>query len=191
MRQARGDARFSSIPRRRGCEPWHKCRVNPPHGADDEREATLVDLGFQTAFKAAHRMLRAYWSVRRPHTRGALVALWNAGELLMVKNSYRREYTLPGGYVKAGESVAEAAARELAEECEIRVDPASIKTAYVGVHRFENRIDDVTIVEVTVERRPRLAVDHREVVWAGFKTKAEALALPIVPHLREYLDARP
>ncbi len=162
-----------------------------PGDGDDQRGATLVDLGFQTAFKTAHRMLRAWWSVRRPHTRGALVALWNEGEILLVKNSYRNEFTLPGGYVKPGESVAEAAARELAEECEIRVDPAAITTAYVGVHRYENRIDDVTIVEVTVPYRPKFAVDHREVVWAGFVSPKDALSRPIVPHLRDFLSARP
>lgn len=158
---------------------------SPPAG-----DATLVDLGFQTAYKAAHRMLRAWWSVRRPHTRGALIALWNQGEILLVKNSYRAQFTLPGGYVKPGEAVTDAAARELAEECDVRVDPSSIRVAYVGVHRFENRTDEVTIVEVEVPQRPRIAVDHREVVWAGFKTAAEALAMPIVPHLRDYLVAR-
>lgn len=157
---------------------------------DGDRPATLVDLGFQTAFKAAHRVLRAWWSVRRPHTHGALVALWNEGELLLVKNSYRAEHTLPGGYVKSGETVEQAAARELAEECEIRVEASSVRVAYVGVHRYENRIDDVTIAEVTVDRRPKIAVDHREVVWAGFVTPQKALSLPIVPHLRDYLLAR-
>jgi len=168
--------------------------VNDPHrpanGGHGERDATLVDVGFQTAFKAAHRVLRAWWSIRRPHTRGALIALWNGGEILLVKNSYRHEFTLPGGYVKSGESVAEAAARELAEECEIRVDPRAIAIAYVGVHRYENRVDDVTIAEVTVADRPRFAVDHREVVWAGFVSPEDALGRPIVPHLRDYLVAR-
>lgn len=151
---------------------------------------TLVDLGFQTAFKVAHRMLRAWWRVRRPHTRGALVAVWHDGEILLVKNSYRREYTLPGGYVRSGEAVEVAAARELAEECGIAVHPSQVRQAYTGIHRYENRNDEVTILEVTVERRPELDVDHREVVWAGFKGPDDALVLPIVPHLREYLRAR-
>jgi len=153
-------------------------------------EPTLVDLGFQTAFKVAHRMLRAWWRVRHPHTRGALVAVWHEGELLLVKNSYRREYTLPGGYIRTGEPVEAAAARELAEECNIAVHPSQVRQAYSGIHRYENRNDEVTILEVTVDRRPELHVDHREVVWAGFKTPEQALALPIVPHLREYLLAR-
>jgi ADP-ribose pyrophosphatase YjhB (NUDIX family) len=162
------------------------------HAANVARSSdpTVVDLGFQTAFKVAHRMLRAWWRVRRPHTRGALVAVWNEGELLLVKNSYRRDYTLPGGYIRSGEAVEAAAARELAEECGIAVHPSQVRQAYSGIHRYENRNDEVTILEVTVDRRPELDVDHREVVWAGFKTPAEALALPIVPHLREYLKSR-
>ncbi len=151
---------------------------------------TLVDLGFQVAFKVAHRMLRAYWSIRKPHTHGALIAVWHQGEILMVKNSYRDDYTLPGGYVRTGESVSAAAARELAEECEIAVDPASIHQVYSGVHPYEHRRDDVTISEVTVAQRPRIEVDNREVVWAGFKSPDEALAMRIVPHLREYLMSR-
>jgi 8-oxo-dGTP pyrophosphatase MutT (NUDIX family) len=150
----------------------------------------FVDVGFQTAFKVAHRMLRAWWRIRRPHTRGALVAVWNEGEILLVKNSYRAEYTLPGGYVRSGEAVEAAAARELAEECGIAVHPSQVRQAYSGIHLYENRNDEVTILEITVERRPELDVDHREVVWAGFKPPEDALALPVVPHLREYLRAR-
>ena len=32
--------------------------------------------------------------------------------------------------------------------------------------------------------------DGREVVWVGFVTAEEALAMNIVPHLREYLERR-
>ena len=176
--------------------PWPNAAVNDRPGAagggdaGEGESATLLDLGFQTAYKAAHRMLRAWWSVSRPHTRGALIALWYRDEILLVKNSYRDQYTLPGGYVKPGEPVTNAAARELAEECDVRVDPAAIRVAYVGVHRFENRTDEVTIVEVEVHEQPRVSVDHREVVWAGFKSAEAVLAMPIVPHLRDYLIAR-
>lgn len=135
-------------------------------------------------------MLRAWWGVRHPHTRGALIAVWNGGEILLVKNSYRRDHTLPGGYIRPGEPVTVAAARELAEECEIVVDPSEVRQVYSGIHRYENREDDVTIVEVTVATRPTIAVDHREVVWAGFTTPEAALRMNIVPHLRDYLQQR-
>jgi 8-oxo-dGTP pyrophosphatase MutT (NUDIX family) len=151
---------------------------------------TLVDRGFQVAFIVAHRMLRSYWMLRRPRTQGTLVAVWSGGELLIVKNSYRKEYTLPGGYARSGETAAEAGARELAEECAIYVEPARLKDAYRAEHGFEFRKDDVAIVEVEIDSRPVVGIDNREVVWAGFKPPREILGMQIVPHLREYLEMR-
>jgi 8-oxo-dGTP pyrophosphatase MutT (NUDIX family) len=151
---------------------------------------TLIDRGFQLAYKVAHRMLRAYWCVRSPRTRGVLVAVWHDGEILIVKNSYRDHYTLPGGYQHSGESVEQTGARELGEECGIRVAVEALRASYHGVHRFEFRNDDVTLLEVELPTRPDVAIDNREVVWAGFKAPSDVLALPVVPHLIEYLEAR-
>lgn len=151
---------------------------------------TLVDKGFQVAFIVAHRMLRSYWRFRRPRTQGTLVAVWSAGEVLVVKNSYRKEYTLPGGYARSGETAAQAGARELAEECAVYVDPARLRDAYHAEHGFEFRRDDVAIFEVDVDSRPDFRIDHREVIWAGFKAPNEVLGLRLVPHLREYLERR-
>jgi 8-oxo-dGTP pyrophosphatase MutT (NUDIX family) len=151
---------------------------------------TVPDYAFQLAFKVAHRLLRGFWLVRRPHTRGALVALWNGGDVLIVKNSYRRHYTLPGGYIRSDESPSEAGARELAEECGIYVQPELIREVYQRVHPFEFREDDVTIGEVEVPERPPIRIDHREVVDARFFSPEAAQKLPLVPHLAEYLAAR-
>ena len=66
-----------------------------------------------------------------------------------------------------------------------------IRQAYNGRLPFEFREDEVTIVEVDIEARPKILVDHREVVWAGFKSPEQLAGLPIVPHVRDYLAARP
>lgn len=151
------------------------------------REA--VDLGFRTAYKTAHRMLRAYWGLRNPHTHGALIAAWYDGQLLLVKNSYRRDYTLPGGYVRPDETPEQGAARELREEVGAEVSPSDLRLAYSDTKLYENRRDHVTICEVQLDQPIELEVDNREVVWAGFRRPDEVLSLPIVPHLREYLLA--
>lgn len=151
---------------------------------------SLPDYALQLAFKVAHRMLRAFWLVRRPYTRGALVAVWNQGDVLIVKNSYRNQYTLPGGYIRTHESPAEAGARELAEECGIYVQPEMIREVYQRIHPFEFREDDVTIGEVEIPDRPPIRIDHREVVDARFFSVAAAQKLPLVPHLAEYLASR-
>lgn len=151
---------------------------------------TSLDLGFQLAYRIAHRLLSVSWFLRRPRSRGVLVAVWHAGDLLIAKNSYRRQFTLPGGYQHRGETAEQTGARELFEECGIGISAERLSAAYRGVHAFEFRQDDVTLVEAELNLRPAISVDHREVVWARFEAPAEIEKRDIVPQLREYLEHR-
>ena len=130
------------------------------------------------------------WFLRRPETTGALVAVWHHGRVLLVKNSYRSQLTLPGGYVKPREDRRTTAARELHEEVGIRVQPRRLVHAYHGTHFFEYRKDTLDIYELEVDEAPSVQVDAREVVQAEFHTPEEALQLSVVPHLEEYLSRR-
>lgn len=154
------------------------------------RRDIALDLACRSAYRLAYTAQRVYWSLRHPHTHGALVAVWHRGSLLVVKSSYRREYTLPGGYIRRGESAAQAGRRELGEEVGVHVPLAHLQLAYQGTKLYESRHDNVTILEVSLEQRPVLAIDNREVVWAGFEPPAAVMEMPIVPHLREWLESR-
>ncbi|WP_317906711.1 NUDIX hydrolase, partial [Bacillus subtilis] len=48
------------------------------------------------------------------------------GNILMVKNKKNQSWTLPGGKVEAGESLTEAAAREMKEETGYGIQPLDI-----------------------------------------------------------------
>jgi 8-oxo-dGTP pyrophosphatase MutT (NUDIX family) len=150
----------------------------------------MINALIRAVYRVAHWGLRLLWFIRRPETTGALVAVWHHGRVLLVKNSYRPQLTLPGGYIRPREDRRTAAARELREEVGIQVQPKRLVHAYHGTHLFEHRQDTLDIYELEVDAAPVVRVDDREVVQAEFHTPDEALDMQIVPHLEEYLARR-
>ena len=52
----------------------------------------------------AYRMALVYWRIARPSTNGAFVAVWHEGRILAIKNSYKAQWSFPGGGVKSSET---------------------------------------------------------------------------------------
>jgi 8-oxo-dGTP pyrophosphatase MutT (NUDIX family) len=150
----------------------------------------MINALIRAVYRVAHWGLRLLWFIRRPETTGALVAVWHHGRVLLVKNSYRPQLTLPGGYIRPREDRRTAAARELREEVGIQVQPKRLVHAYHGTHLFEHRQDTLDIYELEVDEVPSIQVDDREVVRAEFHRPDDALSMEIVPHLEEYLARR-
>jgi 8-oxo-dGTP diphosphatase len=155
-----------------------------------EGQATSVDRGFQLAYACAYRVMRTYWSLRHPTTHGALVALWNQGEVLLIRNSYVPYYCLPGGYVHRGESGAQAALRELREEVGLSTTAEELTLVLEERHEWEGKHDHVVIFELSLPTRPSVQVDHREVVSASWWSSERALALDLFPPVRHMLERR-
>lgn len=152
--------------------------------------ATVVDRCYQKAYSVAYQMMRVYWRVRRPRTRGALVAIWCGEELLLVRNSYVRYYSLPGGYVQRGESGREAALRELEEEVSLTATADQLELVVSEVNEWEGKQDGVEIFSLDVSERPDVAIDHREVVEASWFSAQAALELDLFPPIRRAIAHR-
>ena len=73
-------------------------------------------LALRTIYRLGYRVMPLVWRLTRPNVEGAMVAVRCKDRILFVRNSYRPEWTLPGGGVEPHEAPIEAAVRELREE---------------------------------------------------------------------------
>ncbi len=151
----------------------------------------MIDALFRTSLRVAYRLLRIWWFVRRPDVHGAYIVVWHAGRLLLVRNSYRGGETVPCGGIGRRESARDAAVRELGEEVGLWVAPEELAAKGELEVNFDHKRDHAHFFELHLEAEPDLAVDNREVVWAGFVPATELGRRSLVPHVRRYLDDPP
>jgi 8-oxo-dGTP diphosphatase len=150
----------------------------------------MLDALFRLGYRAAYWCARVWWFVRKPRTRGAAVALWAEGRVLLIKTSYRKRYSLPGGFVGLGEQTRDAACRELREETGIVVPSDRLQLAYEQMLFVEHHYDTLSIFEMELASAPAARANGRELIWIGWKTTEEAASLPLLSHVRAYLAAR-
>jgi 8-oxo-dGTP diphosphatase len=151
---------------------------------------SLFNAAVRAGYRFVYRAALVWWFIRRPATAASVVAVWSGDRVLLLRTTYRPHYSFPGGFTKASETAAEGAARELDEEIGLRVEPAALKAAWVGVKAFEHRLDEITIFEVALDEAVTVAANQREIAWVGWRTRDEALSLLLAPHVRDYLQAR-
>ena len=124
----------------------------------------------------AYRMALVYWRIARPSTYGAFVAVWHEGRILAIKNSYKAQWSFPGGGVKSSETAIQAATRELREEVGIVVESSSLSLVDEFICHSEFKKDHATAFEITFDIEPTVQVDGLEVIEAKFIAFDEFLA---------------
>jgi len=144
----------------------------------------------QIIYKLAYRCILTLWIFTRPTVYGVYIAVWHQEKLLVIKNSYRKRFTLPCGRIKRGEDKAEAAVRELYEEVNIKLEKEQL--TFVGEYKgqFKHATDIGTFFEITMTEMPPVQVDNREVIWARFLPLHQVNDLPLNPTLETWLKHR-
>lgn len=139
--------------------PFPASRTASQAGSRDARESSLI------------RVLAAV--IRR------------GGEVLLCQRPEHKRHgglwEFPGGKLEPGETLLDAARRELGEELEVNVST-------VGVVVFQRRdpgsIYLIEFADVSISGEPR-AVEHTALMWIE---PARAAALPLAPADRAYLE---
>src|SRR6478609_3758077 len=73
--------------------------------------------------RLVRRAMHLYWRFSRPMTLGVRAAILDSARgVFLVRHGYTPGWHMPGGGVEAGETLAHALAREVAEEASIAID---------------------------------------------------------------------
>lgn len=149
----------------------------------------MADALWRAVYRLGYFVLRLWWFLCRPSHQGAMVAVWCQGRLLVVRQSYRPGFNLPGGSVGKGEPAIVAACRELQEELGLRTEPQALVHVRDVVLRFEHRRDHVSLFALRLDEMPTPRPDNREIIEARFLSPEAVRALPLSPLLSAYLAA--
>ncbi|MCB2053184.1 MAG: NUDIX hydrolase [Geminicoccaceae bacterium] len=149
-----------------------------------------VDHFFRLAYRLGYPLARRWWRWTGGRAQGAAVALRVNGALLVVRESYRDGLGLPAGGRAAGESAREAAVRELAEEVGVRLRVEQLTLVRERTFRWHGRQITDSLFEAVLDERPAVAVDRREIIWAGWMALADIPSSDAQPTLRFYLSER-
>jgi len=150
--------------------------------------SSSIDTLHRVAYRMAYPVWQFYLRQFQTCTQGAQVALWNNDRLLLIRNSYRRTYTFPGGYIHNDENTATAASRELREETGISIAADQLRFSFACSYRNGKHEGHDDIYECQLANKPTVRIDNREVIDARFVTADIALALPLESHVRHYLE---
>ena len=150
----------------------------------------IVDLLYRIVLAIGFRVARTAWRLTQPRHEGALVAILVGPSMLMLRQSYRPELSMPGGGVTPGEDPAVAASRELAEELDLCVAPAALRQVHVETGIWDGRRDTVTFFELDLPQCPALRLDNREVVAASLVPFDQLDAADLTPAVGAYVAWR-
>jgi 8-oxo-dGTP pyrophosphatase MutT (NUDIX family) len=89
-------------------------------------------------YNIAYRLNQLRRMVLRPLTLGVKIMLVRDGEVLLVRHTYLAGWFIPGGGVKRGETLEEAARREAWEELGAKLEEVTLFGVYSNSHSYRN-----------------------------------------------------
>jgi len=149
------------------------------------RSTMLIDSVWRMVLRVGFPLARAWWQLRRPRHEGALVAIYVGRGLLLVKSSYRAEWSFPGGSIQRGETPDAAAQREMEEE--IGLSPYKLLPAGSVCGNWDGRRDRVHFFELHLDCLPELRLDNREIIATRLASPEELPGIALTGAVATYL----
>lgn len=113
-----------------------------------------------------HRVVRFTWFFRPKIVLGTRVLAIEDGKVLLVRMTYMNDWYLPGGAVDPGETMRQAAARELFEETGVRAKSLALRGVFHS--RARGLSDHIALYETSDFEIVEGAKPDREIAEMGF-----------------------
>ncbi|MEA2008622.1 MAG: NUDIX domain-containing protein [Chloroflexota bacterium] len=103
----------------------------------------------------AYNIRKLIWHITRPLTVGVRLILVREQSVLLVRHTYQKDWFLPGGGIKKGETVENGARREAREEVGANLKALSLFGVYTNFYQRKNdhiivfTCDDFTLMGKT------------------------------------------
>ncbi|MEI6835581.1 MAG: NUDIX hydrolase [Candidatus Falkowbacteria bacterium] len=137
-----------------------------------------------------------------PQKRMAVAALFfnEQGQVLVLKTSYKKHWTLPGGVVEHNESLSLALVREVKEETGLAVINYKLAVLDYCAPKIVNEVQNTESLQILFDcgvldktAESSIKIDHDEIVEYKFCSSAEALkilGIPLRRRLSSYLEVK-
>lgn len=127
--------------------------------------------------KLSYPLARVYWFVFRPKTFGVKAIINCEDYILLVRHSYNRGWTFPGGGINLGEKPQQAIARELKEELNIEVGEFNFLQSIDSDREYKR--DKIYIFGLTIDSLTKnmIEIDQVEIVETRWVKEEEVKSL--------------
>ena len=150
----------------------------------------MINFLYRSGYRIAYRLLKIFRKIFKPNVRGVFVMIVCKGQLLILKNSYKQNYSVPGGMVGRREAWEDAAVRETFEEVGIKIDRKDL-VLISSIERFKHAENHaLKIFELQLSDEPEIAIDQREVVWANFIRWSDLSEYRFAEIVKEYITSK-
>jgi len=139
--------------------------------------------------RLGYRLMKLWWSLRRPVTVGVRVLLIRDGQILLVRHTYLKSWFAPGGGVKYGETLEQAVRREATEEAGATLHHLELLGVYTSFN--EGKSDHVAMF-VSTDLESDGTHDHEieEVRWFDLDDLPTDVSPATRRRIAEHLDGR-
>ena len=150
---------------------------------------TIKKISYKALYTILYQAHQVYCRIRHPEVFGSYVLCICHKRVLLIKNSYKRYWTLPCGGISSGETPLEGAIREAREEVGLVLSPEDLILRAKIIFEGENQKDHIHLFECTLSQQPTITIDHKEVETYAWVSTEELSSYTILSPIKPYIEA--